>query len=731
MRKGFGNFILMTGFIFMVTCAPSIMAQEADEGEYEFTLEEITVTAQKREENQQKVPIAMDIITSDDLQGAGKYDLDEVLANVSSVLVQRASDGLRVSIRGMYDNSQARSGQSQGTPSVAINTDGVYSNRKDSAAGLYDIERVEVLYGPQSTMYSSNSPGGIVNIITASPKLDNFSASASVEYGSYNLLRTEGAMNAPLGDKTAVRVSFSTLKRDSYMSNLEDVTAEDSKSARIRALYQPNDSLSVTVNAERTKTGGTGFGGGVNAFIDQDDEDDPWTSTSVNENLGSNDHTADKFSANINLETDWGTVAFIPSYSTRTGDNLNTMSNSDPVTGETTTSSNYQTQLAREKGTELRITSPSDFFFKWIAGGNYYKSKDNQTRASEDYVEDPTTGYWTSTTMKEKSHAFFANVTYPVLDRFRLTAGYRQSWDLLSSDDTTVQNATGSTAQQGPDAQAGTTITHSSMENNGKPDFKYGFEYDLAENSMVYGDYSTSYRVANMPGSDTANEDPEKLKAYTLGAKNRFWENKLQLNIATYYYDYKNFAVTDSVETTIGDEIYRENASDLANGYMYGLDLETSAILTQKDTLNLSVSYIKSQWDELCFDYDYADDVNYHGVPMAQTPPWTWNLTYSHNFLLSNGSLLKAGITSKYQTGYRMTWSDIDLPYSYQEGHHMENFNLSYNSPGGRWTVSGYVNNIFNYAEKTMVQSAQKAGSIGTMSIGNPRTYAVSVSYRY
>ena len=176
----------------------------------EFTLEEITVTAQKRAENQQKVAISMEVIAAEDLKSLGKSDIDDILSNVSNVLVQKSADGLRVSLRGYSDATGTNFGQSTSTPAVAVNIDGVYSSRKDSSTSLYDMDRIEVLFGPQSTLYASNSPGGIVNVETASPKLDKYEASGALEYGNFNLLHTEGMVNVPISSIMSLRGAFQT-----------------------------------------------------------------------------------------------------------------------------------------------------------------------------------------------------------------------------------------------------------------------------------------------------------------------------------------------------------------------------------------------------------------------------------------------------------------------------------------------------------------------------------------
>jgi iron complex outermembrane receptor protein len=104
---------------------------------------------------------------------------------------------------------------------------------------------------------------------------------------------------------------------------------------------------------------------------------------------------------------------------------------------------------------------------------------------------------------------------------------------------------------------------------------------------------------------------------------------------------------------------------------------------------------------------------------MQNTPEWTINLSYNHNFTLWNGGNLKVGLSSKYQSDYRLSWNDDEYPENYQEAFHMENASATYSHPGGAWTLSAYVNNINDYAEKRMYMNA---GGQGQLSIGNPRT---------
>jgi iron complex outermembrane receptor protein len=735
------SFAAMLGFGLALGDITSLNAQESDVDE--FTLEEITVTAQKREENQQKVPISMEVLSAEDIKISGKTNLEDILEYSTGVIINRASDGMRVSLRGMSDDTTHYHGLPGSTPTVAINTDGVYSNRKD-VGGLFDLERVEVLYGPQSTLYASNSPGGIVNVVSAAPKLDAYEISGTLEYGNYDKLHMEGSLNAPVGDTTALRAAFNTSVHDGYLSNGGD--KEDTKAARLRALFQPNDKLSLVMTGELLKRSSYRFGG-VDAFITQDDVDDPWYTERI---LG--DPTKDnqkKAYANVDLDLGFGSLSLVPAYTTSDSHGENAMSMFGTV--------RYVVNIvtSKEKGAELRLTSSPDSSFSWILGLNYYdsaQSLDNDVYdANGDHTGEKNDAY-----MNEESKAVFTNITYPVTDRFRATVGYRMS----RSDITTHREET-----KFPGGNYEFVLRHI-VNSYDDPDYKVGIEYDLSEDSMVYVDHSTSYRSQGLegagpsgPGVEAANPPPEKLKAFTLGSKNRFFDNRVQVNASAYYYDYENYAVAevvmawagDDVNNPMSDEVVREpGASTYGNGEQMGFDLQANTIITPNDNLNLSVSYLKSEWKDLKFTFYYDWDAtggrggppgsaavpieirplldrDYGGKPMTNSPELTISANYTHIFNLANGGSLETRIDALHKGEYKLSWKEEDYPYNHQEAYTTFDLSATYVHSDGKWTLSTYVRNVENYAEKR----GYFPRPINETHVGTPRTYGAVLILRY
>lgn len=712
--------------------ANGISAQETAD---EFMLEEITVTAQKRSENQQQVSMAMEVVSSEDIRTSGKNSLDEILSDIGgSAVIGMDEDGLRISLRGMGDASTAYHGQSTAMPTVALNTDGVYSSRRNTSSGLFDLERVEVLYGPQSTLYASNSPGGIVNVVTATPKLEVYEVSGSVEIGNHDNLTTQGVLNVPMGETVAVRTAFSTSTHDGYLSN--GGNDEDIKSFRLRALYEPSETLSIVATGELGKNVGRFFGK-VSKFEDESDLSDPWHSEEDESPPSWKDNR--KLYARMDLDLGFGTLSFLPSYAENEG-------YQEQVDSEMGTSK--QDSEGEEKGAELRMTSSESFFLTWIVGANYYDSYDMLDQLT--YEDGELNGEMRYGTIEEEAKAFFANVTYPVTETFRTTVGYRLSWDDINVYRHEIMRA-------GPTSFREDNVDWESSYS--EPDYKLGFEYDIAENSMIYADYSTSYRAQAMSSETSSNIEvppPEKLKAYTLGAKNRFFDNKLQVNAAAFYYNYTNYFVQEVKTAYIGNDLenptseYTERDPDSAtwgDGHMMGIDLQATALISPNDILNLSVSYLKTEWDTLFIDYRYdweviddgirhteevydieikeMEDADYSGKEMTHSPEWTINANYEHIFNLWNGGSLETEIAAIFKSSYRLTWDADDYPYNYQEANCKFDLSATYNHPDNRWSLSGYVRNLTDYCEKTAYSSR------GDTRIGTPRTYGLVLSVQY
>ena len=231
-----------------------VVAQEAaaDPG----GLEEIIVTAQRREESLQRAAIPVSAVSGDELINASVSDTENLSKLVPSLVIQPAGGStMNMYLRGVG----TLQGNAFGENPVAFNVDGVYIARPTGPVGtFYDLERIEVVKGPQGTLYGRNATGGAVNVLPKRPELGEFSGDVNVEYGNYDALKGSGSLNAPLGESWALRIAGQAVDRSGYLS--DDYADEVGEAARVSLLFEPSSTFSTVLVADYFHQGGAGNG---------------------------------------------------------------------------------------------------------------------------------------------------------------------------------------------------------------------------------------------------------------------------------------------------------------------------------------------------------------------------------------------------------------------------------------------------------------------------------------
>jgi iron complex outermembrane receptor protein len=219
-------------------------------------LAEIVVTAQHVKENAQTTPIAMSVYGGEALRRDAITDISGLSTVAPDVNFTNVQGEPIVTIRGI----SSRDTTENGDPAVTVNVDGFYQNREYSLdAMLYDIDRIEVLRGPQGTLNGRNSVGGAINVVTAQPT-DKYAAYVSIEYGNYNALTTQGMVNVPINDSLQMRWAFLTSSHDGYRNNAPQINGDDAdnKSARVELAFEPFENFRGLLTFQYTKEGGAG-----------------------------------------------------------------------------------------------------------------------------------------------------------------------------------------------------------------------------------------------------------------------------------------------------------------------------------------------------------------------------------------------------------------------------------------------------------------------------------------
>ena len=615
-------------------------------------LGEVIITSEKRETSLQKTPISVTAVKGSTLRAQGISTIDQVLRDVPNIQVQGAARGFVVAMRGIGSDLPPGVGES----SVSTNYDGVYNFRAEAGTlGLFDLERVEALRGPQATLYGRNATGGVVNFISRNPTF-NLGGYGLVEAGNYGLLRAEGALNVPLSDKMAIRTSFAGINRNGYLTNGQNDAVGMGLRTKLKYLF--SDNTDIVLNFEYNKLGGKGFG--FSTINDFNSGNPLKNNTTENQ---SQDYESYKFWFDFNTEIGPGVLTVLPSYQVAKGvvfgDNgMGLQRSEDP-------------KEAIQTSFEARYASKPESKVNWVVGYYFYGLENNIAGFNGDGQD------------KTESSSFFGQITVPLTERFRAVAGLRYASDTKSFDFPTSMPPNG--------------------EENWKTfDWKGGLEYSFAENKLAYFTVASGHRPGgfnSFPGAMGASFDPEELLSYELGFKTRFADNKIQINGALFYYDYKDFQVADFffppgspfpvLEITNHDALNR------------GIELETRYALGKNTNLKANFTYLKSTYEE---DFDQNGGpgepvLQMNGETLPHAPATTYNLSLDHTFISKN----RLSITPTLS--FRRTAERYVAPYlgpnQLQEAFSIFDASVRIISPNGQVTFNAYARNIGDYVQKT------------------------------
>lgn len=688
-------------------------AHAQDNGQGIEALEEIIVTAERREQNLQDMSVAITALGGDDLLAQGKTRLEDAVATVPGVRIQENSlTGGTPFIRGV--------GPALSTdPSAAVSLDGVYQS-EGLFGSQFDVARVEVLRGPQGTFYGRNATAGSVNVITNDPT-NQFEGSAGIQLGNYSAMRIDGMLNVPLSDNLAVRAAFYSSKRDGFMSN--GTMDDDTQSGRLKVKYTPSEAVSILLAAARTNLGGNGPGN-TQAPISSH-ASNPWFTTDLR---GKQNSTRTSYYGQLDVDLGFGTLTYQPSYYENDiyGD-FNFLGTRGLVV------SNNRNKQHTE---ELRLTSASEQPIQWTVGLYYLDNKGTANPVAPRLAADrsdrghanPSQSAISPT--RTESKAVFGQVTVPVTDQFRIIAGGRYTHDEKSAGRTTFAQllpAPPGAAVSYPGAPI-ISISPSVSQTTKKFTYKAGVEYDLTDDSLLYATYSTGFKAGGI-NNPTTNDfyKPEELAAIELGSKNRFLDNRLQTNLAAFYYDYTDYQVFTVAFTSVPPVVGVLNA---ASATLWGIEFENTFAITANDRLDASVAYNNNKFDEFTYfsdTYPAPVGIDRSGQQLPQAPKWTAILGYNHTFDLSNGAGLTVGAQGRYYSSHAVSIEPaLD---SFQPAYTLVDATVSYAPAEGEWSVNAYLNNATNEVVRQFTQA--QPPTINQLRLGAPRTYGVGITAKF
>ena len=726
--------------------------------ESEFTLEEITVTAEKRAVSLQELPASVVAIEGIELAQQGKATTAQILESIPNVTYRGGSgtnpDG-NITIRGVQ-RTQESGGTNAILPSTtATYTDGVYQG----IGGGYDINRVEVLRGPQGTLYGRSATGGVVAFYTNDPKLSEFGGSASVEYGTASLFNIQGALNVPVGDKVALRVAGHYYARDGYFE--AEGGKRSTKEGRVKALFQPNDALGIilSISAAETKENG----GGWQAFLDDTDDPDSinykYSQTVLSEGAPNKYRQA---AVNVNYDLGTSTLTYIGGYHDFDSTGLGAESGMGNALHRDLTK--WPTDYYHSE--EIRWASDEDFPVEWatmLVGANYFKHRFDTSLFSVQtaWETDPDLPAGDADGMMAPifgqvadgyilNYGLFTEETFKVQDNFRITAGLRYDKTKMDQVESYQSNTNLTAAGSSLWPATYATISLHDVANYNNFTYKLRFEYDLTPDNMLYFLTATGF----MPGYTTISPvnsgppdfitsfqvlelDQQKLTSYEFGSKNQFLDNTLRLNADVFYYDYEGYVESVNIATA-GPPKFTTMPVPLE---MYGVEVNGEYLITMYDKVAFDAGYVSVEITDrpvyttvipLAGTWDSKQYIALTELP--GNADLTATINYEHTFTLADGSRLVPRAELRYKSGYylsQMTQAEVTAgkkPYNYQKSNTLFNAGLTWTSASEMYSVAGYVRNVLDKEYKAGVGITSTPPSVTP---GDPRTFGVVVNLKF
>lgn len=694
---------------------------------------EIVVTAERRSASVQRSSVSIEVISAD---AAAQLNKPSDLTLISpGVQVGAYGAQPQVYIRGIGDQTANSAGQS----GVSFNVDGVNFARSTAVGpAMFDIERIEILKGPQGTLYGRNASGGAVNIITTSPRLGQMNGYGSWEAGNFNNYRTSGAVNLPLGSKAALRLAGQFVSRDGYLS--AGGNDDHNGSVRGKLLWRPTERLSILASADWSKVTGQGGGWAVkptpdgNPWRDQLEQPLPWpflfnaatapftdaTDRSVSsENIGA--------SVEMNLDLGFATLTVLPAF--RHQDHQAVLYSQNFRYAEQPDTDQYSTEA--RLGGEIGQT-------KWVAGVFYFREIQDQlfTSASNRLSS-------AKSRQDRESYAAFAQTTISLTDRLRAIAGGR-----YTHEGVTGQYVYGSAAVPVISFTPTSVPFDINPPKASKFNYKVGAEFDVTPSSMAFVTYATGFKAGGVQPSPRCGPkpyDPEELEALTIGSRNRFFSDRLQVNGEFFHWKYSGQQVAIVQRDTCGD--VGQFTQNIGDATITGGNLDVVFRATPFTTLRAAVEYTDSNYDAFtliqlgagvyapglgsgCSATAQAAgifSIDCAGNRLTRTPKWAGTLSASHEFPIGANSALIFDVASQFASS---RWLDFSYgPNSKDNAYVTFNSQLTLKNSSKGWSIGAYVNNITNEAvylggyAHTVV--APNGGPHLVATIQPPRTYGI------
>lgn len=728
--------------------ASGAQTEEVDSG----GIADIVVTAQRRAQKIQAVPISISALTSDSVEASGISGTVTLQSTVPGLSIQRQANGALPFLRGIGSTI----GDANAESSVAIYVDGVY--QPSSFTNFFDfndIERIEVLKGPQGTLFGRNATGGVIQVVTKDPS-DHLEGRFQVGYANYDTVTANAYVSMPISSAIAFNASIQYENRqDGWGRNLtlnKDTPGARNFVARGKLRIEPDEVTSIILsgNYSRSENGAltaqrpnvpnvtpsTPFGpipyaGNYNVYEDFEDGSD-----------------IQSYGGSLHIDRDFGGFKFvsITAYQKASGP----WKQDFDLTGVPL----FQFTLHEKSkmfSQEVHILSPGDSTLQWLIGGYYYYRNagflPTAGRGLAFTGAGPNNGIDLFGNSVSRSKALFAQATYPILTDTNLTAGFRYSWESAAG---TAYSALGGTniivdPFGGPPFQ--NRLSYS------KPTWRVSLDHKFSADVLGYASYnrgmkSGNFGVSGGPAGMANPYLPEQIDAYEVGLKTEWFDHKLRVNAAAFYYNFKNYQFQRLVQ----------GSAFIFNGpsaTVYGGELEIEARPVANLTLTANLGLLHTEIGDFpnapnsCLDptgvsYDYDPAglgspsvacapgtwlptttlFNAKGNPLPSAPKVTGNFSFAYDIPTKSGTFTLS--SNVYYTDSASAEIGNRLRYGSRT---MLSASIGWTDPNEQLKIRVWGRNLTNKYYYNQLSVAPGLSDIG--SPAEPRAYGITLGYSF
>ena len=750
----------------------------------ESVLEEITVTAQKRAENLQDTPIAITAVTGATLEAKGRGDIAELgqmtpnLVFNTTAPVSGVSSGAVVFIRGIGQTDF----QLTTDPGVGTYIDGVYVARSiGGVLDVLDLERVEVLRGPQGTLFGRNTIGGAISLVTREPTAD-FQGRATVTGGSFNRADVRISLSGPVSDDIRVSLVASSKNRDGYVRGLldnRDLGDVNRDSARATILFQPTSTFKALLTLDGTRireqnaanklVGVTLTAPGAPTRLDYrfnrstrgvDAEtvaippgnpsiaflynlvdapvlgtapyDGRWITPDLNRTYatGPNGTRLNIWGGALTLEQALpldATIKSITAYRSTNG-SFNRDPDGSPLKVIENQNFNYdQKQFSQE----LQLTGDAiDNRLKYVGGVYYFRETGNDFL---DVTLPIAFGSLTNYTLvKNKSYAAYGQLNFAITDTLGVTGGVRYTEDKKQYR---VPVGTGGITNGllglfGPPGTMTPFIPSGTFDKSfNNTSFKAGVDWKPNTDTLIYLSYSEGFKSGGfntrylVPVPAIISYDPELLTTYELGVKWEGFDRRLRVNGSTFHSKYRDIQLT----------VYEQGAPITRNGgsaRINGAELEFTALPVERLTLSGGLGYLDAKYTQVPTPIATKplDQQITRDKELAKTPKWTLNARAEYRIPVSSSGELRLAADWMYSSHVQN--DAINSKFLYQKAFSIANASIGYWVNDGQWSLTAFVDNLTN---RRIIESGDSNYSIGfhEANFNRPREYGLTLATRF